>query len=171
MRAGGADFAYIRATAGSEGRDTRFAANWAGAHAADLRRGAYHRFSLCRLAADQANNFIVTVPRVSDALPAALVIGDSPECGTPPARQVLIDEIARYARMVEAHTGTPLILMIAPDIEKRYDLSRALDRPLWATGNFFPPTYLNRAWRMWRANTHRRIDGAEGTVGWDVVAP
>ena len=170
VKAGGADFAYVRATAGADGRDTLFAANWAGIYAAGLRRGAIHHFSLCRLAVDQANNFIVTVPRVSDALPAALVIEPSPECGTPPVRAVLIDEIARFARLVESHTGQPILLRIAPAIERRYRLSAALDRPLWATGDFFPPTYQSRPWRMWRANDLRRIEGLDGPVGWDVVA-
>ena len=169
-RAGGADFAYIRATAGEDGRDTLFAVNWPATYAAGVRRGAIHQFSLCRLAVDQANNFIVTVPRVSDALPAAIAIDESPECGTPPVRAVLIGEIARFARMVERHTGKPVLLRIAPGIEARYSLARALDRPLWATGNFFPPTYFSRPWRMWRASDMRRIDGAERAVGWNFVA-
>lgn len=169
VHAGGADFAYLRATMGADGRDTLFAANWSAVYAAGLRRGAIHEFSLCRLAADQANNFMVTVPRVSDALPAAVAIDASPECVTPPARQVLIDELVRFAAMVESHTGKPILLRIAPAIEKEYNLSAALDRTLWATGNFFPPSYYSHPWRMWRASDLRRINGADRAVGWDVV--
>lgn len=171
VRARGADFGYIRATAGAATRDARFAANWAAAHAAGLRRGAIHEYSMCEPAVAQANNFIVTVPRVSDALPAAVAIMDSPECETVPEREAMIGEIAAFARLVETHTGEPLILMISPTVEAKHDLSRALERPLWATGNYFPPTYLNRAWRIWRANDARRIEGAEQAVGWDVIAP
>lgn len=171
VRAGGADFAYIRATAGSGRRDAQFAANWAGAHAAGVRRGAIHLYSPCRPAADQANAFMVTVPRVGDALPAAVAIDADANCDAPPTRTALIDDLARFARMVESHTGAPLILMIAPAIEQRYDLARAFERPLWATRNYFAPGYLSRPWRMWRANAARRIDGAERPVGWNVVAP
>ena len=170
VRAGGADFAYLRATHGADGRDPLFAQHWGATYAAGLRRGAVHDFSLCRLAVDQANNFIVVVPRVGDALPAAVAIDESPECGTPPSRRVLIDEVARFVAMVESHTGKPVIVRISPAIEARYRLSAALDRTLWATGNFFPPTYLSRGWRLWRANRNRRIAGADHGVGWDVVA-
>lgn len=170
VRAGGADFAYIRATAGVDRRDTQFAANWPAAFAAGLRRGAVHDFSLCRPAVDQANAFIVTVPRADDALPAAVAIDESPECSAPPDRAALIEQVARFAGMVERHTGKPVLLRIAPAIEARYDLARGLNRPLWATGNFVAPTYLSRPWRLWRANAMRRIDGAERAVGWNVVA-
>lgn len=168
VRAAGADLAYIRATA-SIYRDPAFAANWSDARAAGLRRGALHVYSFCTSATDQANTFIVTVPRVSDALPAAVSIGDW--CDAWPKRARLIEDLARFARVVESHTGKPLILLITPAIEAKYDLARAFERPVWATGNYFPPTYLSRPWRMWRANGRRRIEGADRAVGWNVVAP
>lgn len=171
VRAGGADFAYVRATVGGALRDANFAVNWAGTHAAGLRRGAIHVFSPCTPAADQANNFIVTVPRVTDALPAAVAIGDGTDCGTPPTRAALVAGLTEFAKIVETHTGTPLMLMIAPAVEAQYDLARAFERPLWATRNYFAPKYLSRPWRMWRTNDARRIEGAERPVGWDVVAP
>lgn len=168
--ASGADFAYMRATMGDAGRDTLFAANWAGAFGAGMRRGAVHDFALCRLAADQAHNFTVVVPRVTDALPAAVSIDDDPSCATPPSAEILAGEVARFIAVVERHTGKPVLLRISPAIERRYALSARIDRTLWATGNFFPPSYLSRPWRMWRANALRRIDGADRAVGWDVVA-
>lgn len=170
VRAGGADFAYIRATRGVDRRDAMFAANWSASYAAGLRRGAIHGFSPCRPAVEQARNFVVTVPRVTDALPAALEIEDGPDCEAPLARQGLIDEVGRFARLVESHTGKPVLVMIPPAIEARYRLSAAIGRPLWATGSFFAPTYLSRPWRMWRASTRRRIEGTEVPVNWNVVA-
>jgi lysozyme len=47
----GADFGYIRATYGADGRDTRFATNWADAYAAGVRRGALHEYSTAPSAA------------------------------------------------------------------------------------------------------------------------
>lgn len=170
-RAGGADFAYIRATAGAERRDPLFAANWAGAHAAGVRRGAVHLYKPCEAAGDQANNFIVTVPRVADALPAAVEIDDDAGCAAPPTRAVLIEQLAAFLRTVETHTGKPVMMMIPPAVELRYDLARAFERPLWAGRDYLAPTYLSRPWRMWRANDARRIEAAEQPVGWDVVAP
>src|SRR4051812_27713561 len=66
------NFAYARATIGADRGDKRFAANWRGLYAVGMPRGAIHTFSLCQLAADQAGNFVKTVPRADDQLPVAL---------------------------------------------------------------------------------------------------
>ncbi len=171
IAAGGADFAYVRATMGADGRDSRFATNWADVHAAGMRRGALHIWSFCKPAADQANNFNTTVPRVDDALPAAVLIQVSPGCTVQPDRATLIAEIDRFASMVEAHTGTPILLKVAAPVEAQYELSAAIQRPLWSMRNFIPPNYAARPWRMWQASDMRHIDGVTGPVRWNVVAP
>jgi lysozyme len=50
-------------------------------------------------------------------------------------------------------------------------VTAAIPRPVWAVQDFFPPDYAARPWRMWQANDMRRIDGVDGAVNWDVVAP
>lgn len=171
VRAGGADFAYLRATIGADRRDARFADNWAGVYAAGLRRGAIHVWSFCRLAADQANNFNTVVPADSDALPAALEIDFADDCPSRPERAVVIGELRRFLTMVEAHTATPMLLKVSRRVEAAYRLSAALPRSLWSSADFFPPDYATRPWRMWQASDMRRIDGVEGPVHWDVAAP
>jgi lysozyme len=169
IAAGGADFAYVRATMGTDGRDTRFAANWADIDAAGMRRGAIHVWSFCRLAADQANNFKTNVPHVDDALPAALLIDFSPDCTSRPERALVIAEITRFITMVEAHTGKPILLKVSAPVEAAYTLSTGVNRPLWSMRNFFSPNYVARPWRMWQASDVRRIDGIDGPVRWNVV--
>lgn len=171
IAAGGADFAYVRATMGTDGRDSRFASNWADVDAAGMRRGAVHVWSFCRPAADQANNFNTTVPRVDNALPAAVAIDFAPDCTARPDRATLLDELKRFATMVEAHTGTPILLKVAAPVESEYEISAGIDRPVWSMRNFLPPNYAARPWRMWQASDMRRIDGIDGPVHWDVVAP
>lgn len=171
VRAGGADFAYARATEGADGRDPRFAENWRAIYAAGLRRGAIHVFSLCRLAVDQANNFVVTVPRAGDALPAAVEIDFADDCDARPDRAVLVGEVGRFLRQVETHTGKPVMLAVSERFEAAYRLSAAFERPVWSVADFFPPAYAARPWRMWRASDIRRIEGVAGPVNWDVVAP
>src|SRR5262245_21030770 len=65
-------FAYIKATEGGDFRDKRFQLNWEGAKRAGLVRGAYHFFKQCRSGAEQAKNFIATVPREHGALPPVI---------------------------------------------------------------------------------------------------
>ena len=171
VRADGADFAYLVATAGAGGRDTAFEANWNALPEAGLRRGAVHLYSLCDAAADQANAFNTTVPRADDALPAAVDIGFRDDCAARPERDVLIAELRRFLAMVETHTGKPLLLRLSRAVESRYTLSAALARPVWAMGDLIAPEYAARPWRLWRASDFRRVDGIEGPVNWDVVAP
>ena len=171
VRARGADFAYIVATVGARERDPGFETNWAALPDAGLRRGAVHLYSLCQRASDQANAFNTFVPRTKDALPAAVDIGFSSECAARPDRAVVVDELARFVQMVETHTRKPVLLRIERPVERLYHLSAAIDRPVWAVANVFPPTYAARPWRMWRASDFRRVDGIEGAVNWDVVAP
>lgn len=171
VRSDGADFAYVRATYGAHGRDAMFDAHWHDVYAAGLRRGAYLDYSLCQLAVDQGNNFNAVVPRVGDALPPAVMIDFTPDCPARPERAVVIGEIARLMTMIENHTGNPALLKVSRRFEAYYQLSAAIPRPIWAIGNFFPPDYGARRWRMWQANDRRRIDGVDQPVHWDVVAP
>lgn len=171
VKAGGADFAYLRATYGADGRDLRFADNWAGTYAAGMRRGALHVYSLCRLAVDQANNFNTTVPRVGDALPPAVLIDFDDDCQSRPVRNVVLGELRRFLAMIEAHSGKPALLKVSKRFESDYHVTGAIPRGVWAVQDFFPPDYAARPWRMWQASDMRRIDGVSGPVHWDVVAP
>lgn len=169
VEAAGADFAYIKATEGADIADPRFAENWAATASAGMRHGAYHVFSLCRLAADQATSFISIVPREKEALPAALVLDLRGNCADRPDRTVVLRELQTFIEMVEAHTGKPLILQLTRDFDDFYMVSDAVDRPLWLRGFLFPPSYGARAWVMWQASTFRRVGGIEGVVNWNVI--
>jgi lysozyme len=170
VKASGADFAYMRATMGTDGRDARFAENWQGALTAKVRRGAIHQYSLCRLAADQANNFNTMVPKVDDALPSAVAVDFTNDCKSRPERAVIVAELGRFVAMVEAHSERPVLLLVSQRFEAAYAVTGALARPIWSSQNFFPPDYAARPWRMWRASDMRRIAGVDGPVNWDVVA-
>lgn len=170
LRARGADFAYLVATSGADRRDPGFEANWAALPEAGLRRGAVHIYSLCQSAIRQANAFNAFVPRTDDALPSAVDIAFREDCTARPDRAELLGELRRFVRTVEAHTRKPLLLRVARAVEADYRVSEAIDRPVWAIGNFFNPGYPARPWRMWRASDLRRVDGIAGPVNWNVVA-
>lgn len=171
VRAAGADFAYIVATAGADRRDPGFEANWTALPEAGMRRGAVHLYSLCQRGSDQANAFNLVVPAAGDALPAAVDLTFREDCAARPDRAALVGEIEQFARMVETHTGKSVLLRVGRALERRYHLTQAIDRPVWAIGEAFPPGYAARPWRLWRASDIRRIGGIEGPVNWDVVAP
>lgn len=170
VKRGGADFAYVRATRADQ-RDPSFEANWAAVAETGMRRGATHAYSLCRLAADQANAFNTTVARDDGALPAAVELDFSDDCAARPTAPIVLDELRRFIAMVESHTGKPLLIKVSKRFDATYGVTLAIPRPVWAMQDFFPPDYPARRWRMWQASDMRRIDGIDGPVHWDVVAP
>jgi lysozyme len=171
VRARGADFAYLVATSGADRRDPGFEANWAALPDAGLRRGAIHLYSLCQPAKEQANAVNAFVPRTADALPMAVDVSFRGDCTARPDRDALVADLKTFIHMVETHTAKPVMLRVSKPVESTYQLTAAIERPIWAMRTFFAPTYPARPWQMWRASDMRRIDGIEGPVNWDVVAP
>lgn len=169
VKALGADFAYLRATAGSDTRDTAFATNMAGAKQTGLRVGAVHEYDLCRLAQDQATNFVTTVPRDPAMLPPVISFGFSESCTDRPARSLVLAELGTFRNQIESHLGKPALLRITPEFEEMYRLSADVQRTIWLIGNFFPPDYGTKPWVMWQANDYYHIEGIEGPVQWNVI--
>jgi lysozyme len=170
VRARGADFAYLVATSGKDRRDPRFEAHWTALPQAGLRRGAVHLYSLCQPGDAQANAFNTFVPRAADALPVAVDVSYRDDCAARPERAALVTELRRFADRVRSHTGHPVLLRVSRAAEGDYELTAALDWPVWTMANFIRADYAARPWRMWRASDLRRVDGIEGPVNWDVVA-
>lgn len=166
----GIDFAYVRASIGADGRDARFEANWQGVYETSIPHGAIHVFSLCRLAADQAGNFVATVPHAPELLAPAVELDFDASCPARPARAVVLGEIERFLAAIEAETGKRALLKVTRRFERHYAVSAAIDRPLWSVQAFFPPSYFDKPWTMWQASSLRRIDGAANAVNWDVMA-
>jgi lysozyme len=169
LGATGVDFAYLTASHGAARRDSRFAANLEGARQAGIRYGALHVFDICKLASDQAALFITTVPRSEAALPPAVQLDFDDNCPSRPNRELILSELATFLAQIEAHGGTPAILLLSPEFEKEYRVSGDIDRTVWLEGNWFLPDYSARPWVMWTANSARRIGGLDTPVRWAVV--
>lgn len=169
LGATGVDFAYITAVEGAAGRDPQFQSNLAAVQDAGIRFGALHHFDLCRPASEQATMFITSVPRNDLALPPAVQLDFVENCKSRPNRALILSELATFLNQVEAHSGTPAILLLGPEFEKEYQVSKSIDRNIWLEGNGISPDYSARAWVMWTANSQRRIDGINGPVRWVVV--
>lgn len=171
IKAAGADFAYVAATDGAGGVDPRFAKNLSAARAMDVQVGAMHRYSLCQLATDQAANFIRHVPRRADALPAVVWLDYDDRCPDRPTRALLLSELATFLAQIEAHTGKRSLIAPGPAFEADYKVTQGIARTTWLRRDFFEPDYGAHPWAMWQANDYIRLNGADGTVGWNVLRP
>ncbi len=171
LRAAGADFAYLHATDGDTDRDPTFAAHWAASHEAGVRRGAIHIWEMCRLASDQAANFIATVPDHPDALPPAIIFDFEGNCADRPDLAVFISELATFLSMVEAHSEQPALLYVTREFDAAYELTSRVERSFWLPRRLFKPNFGAVPWIMWEASDIRQVEGVENPVRWNVVRP
>jgi lysozyme len=166
----GVDFAYIKATEGSDHVDKRFSINWRAAHRAGVHRGAYHFFRLCGSGRAQAANFVHTVPVDSAALPPAVDLEFPGNCSRRPSLAKMHKELSDFLRIVEARYGKHAVLYLTRHFDKRYRISAAFHRPLWLRSIRSEPSFGSRPWHMWQASYTRRLHGVRGHVDWNVAA-
>lgn len=165
----GIEFAYIKATEGGDFVDDRFAANWDAAAAAGVERGAYHFFTLCRPGADQADNFLRTVPADDRALPPVVDLEFVGNCSGRPDPEALIPELTVFVDRVEAATGQEVVFYLMNDFDEQYGVSDVFDRQVWVRSLDARPSTDD--WLIWQTSDVAPIAGIEGGVDLDVMKP
>ncbi|HEY0958545.1 MAG TPA: glycoside hydrolase family 25 protein [Novosphingobium sp.] len=172
IKAIGADFAYIDASASAFARDSAFVANLEAARAVKLQVGAVHRYDPCQPADRQAANFVTVVPRDATLLPPAVELdrlGD--DCPVKVSDAAIESELTTFLNQVETHTGKPAILKVTDRFEARYHVATRIDRNLWLVRDRFQPDYAGRPWTMWTANTALDTEAGAEALRWLVVQP
>jgi lysozyme len=171
IKAIGADFAYLDASASAFARDDTFSRNLDEAKAAKLQVGAVHRYDPCQPADRQAANFVTVVPRDAKLLPPAVELdrlGD--DCPVKVSEAAIESELTTFLNQVETHTGKPALLKVSKRFESRYAIAARIDRNLWLVGDRFQPDYAGRPWTLWTANSALDSD-AGAPLRWIVVQP
>ncbi len=172
LKAVGADFAYLDASASAFARDSGFARNLEEARAAKLQVGALHRYDPCQPAERQAANFVTVVPRDTQLLPPAVELDRlADDCPAPVSDAGIESELTTFLNQIENHTGKPAILKLTQRFEKRYHIAARIDRNLWLVRTRFQPDYAGRPWTLWTANSALANEAGEGTLRWVVVQP
>lgn len=172
IKAIGADFAYIDASASAFARDPAFVRNLEGARAAKVPAGAVHRYDPCQPAERQAGNFVTVVPRESALLPPAVELDRlADDCQIKVSDAAIESELTTFLNQIETHTGKPAILKVSPRFESRYRIAARIDRNLWLQRDRFQPDYAGRPWTMWTANAALANEAIAGPIRWVVVQP
>ena len=170
LKATGADFAYLDASASAFARDGAFAAHLDEARAAKLQLGAVHRYDPCQPAERQAANFVTVVPRDSAMLPPAVdldLLAD--QCPIKVSDAAVQSELTTFLNQIETHTGKAAILKLSSGFEARYHVAAAIDRNLWLVRTRFQPDYAGRPWMLWTANSALANPAGEEPLRWVVV--
>jgi len=172
LKAVGADFAYLDASASAFARDPAFVKNLEDARAARLQVGAVHLYDPCQPAEKQAANFVTVIPRDAKMLPPAVDLDRvADDCPVPVSDAAVESELMTFLNQIENHTGKPAILKLSRRFEKRYHIAAAFDRNLWLTGERIEPDYAGRPWLLWTANNRLVTDASVEPLRWVVVQP
>lgn len=172
LKAIGANFAYIDASASAFARDGSFGRNLEDAKAAKVQIGALHRYDPCQPAERQAANFVTVVPRDAKMLPPAVeldMLGE--ECPSPVSDQSIESELTTFLNQIENHTGKAAILKITSRFQSRYRIAARIDRNLWLVRTRFEPDYAGRPWMLWTANGNLANEATKEGLRWVVVQP
>jgi lysozyme len=159
-------FAIIKATEGGDWVDKSFTRNVAAAKEAGLAVGAYHFFTFCRPAVEQARNFIATVPRDQAWLPPVVDIEFHGNCPQRPTPEELSAELKAFLDPVEAHFGKPAVIYLIGEAEDRYSAIMP-DRLRWVRSLSLHPGH--EGWVYWQYHNMGRVDGIEGDVDLNVL--
>jgi lysozyme len=174
-RAGGVNFAYLKATEGGDQVDPMFASHWQGAARAGVARGAYHFFYHCRPATEQARWFIAHVPRAAGALPPVLDMEwtqTSPTCRIRRDSAVIRAEADAYMRAVGRHYGQRPILYTTVDFFEDNELWRLEGVEFWLRSTAAHPrdVYEGQHWTFWQYTGTGLVPGIAGKVDINVFA-
>jgi lysozyme len=165
VRSAGIGFAYIKATEGGDLVDPKFRQNWEGAARAGVPRGAYHFFTFCRSGADQAANFLNTVPAEAGALPPAIDIEFGGNCSRRPDRDSLRKELDVFITAAAGRYGKVPVLYVKYDSYEAFIQGGYSDHPVWIQDIFFEPKLPDgRPVSIWQYSVRGHIPGIEGYV-------
>jgi lysozyme len=159
-------FAFIKATDGITYVDPMFAANWAGAKAAGLLRGAYHFFEADDDPQQQAASYLNAVSLQPGDLPPVLDVESSSTSGEVPTATV-VQRVAAWLQAVQQATGCTPILYT----DRTYWNSLATEQfsgyPLWVAeyGVASPTLPLGwTSWAFWQFSQSGEISGIATSV-------
>ncbi|MCU1499310.1 MAG: glycosyl hydrolase 25 family protein [Acidimicrobiales bacterium] len=161
------DFAYIKATEGSDFIDRRFSGNWQESTAAGIDRGAYHFFTLCSPGASQARHFIDVARPDPEALRPAVDLELAGNCSARPPRAKVVRELHEFIRMVEDAWGRPLVLYVGDDWDRAYPTRASFDRPLWHRRILLRPDVAG--WVIWQIHGMAHVEGINGPVDINIM--
>lgn len=165
----GVDFAYLKATEGTDFTDRCFLDNTRLAKAKGIPCGAYHFFRFDTDGELQALNFHDALRGRAFELPPAI---DIEEWGNPDghATAKIVERLRKMLQTLERLGHRP-ILYTNKDGYYRFVRGNFDSYPLWICSFTDPPLESARtSWTFWQYSHRGRLDGVEGHVDLDVFS-
>lgn len=160
----GIDFAYIKATKGTDTNDKKFKVNWENAQKANVKVGAYHLFTYDQPAPQQAENFIGSVPDADGTLPPAVDIElYGKDRDDPPEQAKIVPALTEFLDLLEEHYGAKPVIYATKKAYELYIAGHFKGNPLWIRDPDSEPSLPDgRDWTFWQYNNDGELKGYEG---------
>ena len=166
VREDGIEFVFLKASEGTDFRDTNFRLNYDKARKADLKVGAYHYFRFDRDGVSQALNLLRTIGARQLDLGIAVDVEDAGN-----ARGVPRDSIReRLSEMIDYLNLRGYRVTIYSNRDGYYDYLKEDFRgfPLWICS--FQSVPINDDWTFWQYYHHGKVKGIKGEVDLNVFS-
>ncbi len=165
VQAGELHFVFVKATEGSDFRDSLFAENWVWLREMGIRRGAYHYFRPNRSGARQAQHFLNTVELLPGDLAPVLDIETTD--GLP--AEVVLREVVEWLTAVQKALYVRPIIYTNLHFYERYLAGYFDDYPLWiARYAEEAPRLRARRWHFWQFSEKGQLPGISRPVDLNV---
>lgn len=165
---GKVQFVFMKATEGGDFKDTKFQYNWSAAKKVGIRRGAYHFYSFCKSGAEQAANFIASVPIDNKALPPVVDLEFLGSCKKRPPIREAIKEIQVFLDLLEKRYGKRPTLYTTYAFYDIYLKQELTNYDLWIRDTQKEPLLENRPWTFWQFSNRGTRKGIKGNVDLNV---
>jgi lysozyme len=165
---GNIQFVFMKATEGGDFKDSKFQYNWKAAKEFGIRRGAYHFYSFCKSGAEQAANFIASVPVDKNALPPVVDLEFLGSCKKRPPVQEAIKELQIFLDLLEKQYGKRPILYTTYTFYGVYLKEDLTSYDLWIRDTQKEPILENRPWKFWQFSNRGTRKGIKGRVDLNV---
>ena len=164
-------FVYLKATEGGDFKDRLFQNNWLAAREQGLHVGAYHFYRLCRKGRIQAENFIATVPKKTDALPPVIDLEYDNACIHQFTQEQLLAEIKIMHDQLQQHYGKQPIFYTSKNFYNIVLIDTFKNTPIWIREYQDQPRLKDqRAWTFWQYTAKGKIQGIDKAVDLNVFA-
>ena len=159
------NFAFIKATEGTERIDENFRRNWFNTQKTGIARGAYHFFISSKSGKAQAENFLETVRLQKGDLPPVLDI----EQANGASMTDLQLRVSDWLLMVEKKCKVKPIIYTNADFYKTFLAGRFDEYPLWVAHYFVKDKpRIGRSWSFWQHNESGHVNGINAYVDFNV---
>ena len=160
------DFAFIKATEGSKGKDDSFDKNYEKLKNMDMLLGLYHFFSFESLGEEQADNYIKVVGNIENDENLMLPIIDieyySYYKKAKPDKEWVTKELQKMLEKLEKTYRVKPIIYTTMEFYKEYIESEFLEYDIWIRNILTKLKLENREWKFWQYTGRGKLEGYNG---------